>query len=281
MRKDFFEEHITHGSATFPVGIYNMNFNKESDVLFPVHYHKEFEFLLINKGNVKIQLEGKTLYLKSGDGIFINSGTLHSAVSICEKECSFTAVVFLPEFIAAYYENSYERYIHAVIRNELTIPLELSNDVIDLIIETSDLFESADFGYELFIKSNIIKMMAICIAKSEHHVEKKHDDKTDIVKIVIDYIHQNYNNNLTLGSLSSYAHISREHLCRIFREVADSSPIVYLNRYRIIQSAYMLRNTNKTVSEISSECGFNNSSYFNKLFMRFMNCTPLEYRNNL
>lgn len=86
MRKDFFEEHITHGSATFPVGIYNMNFNKGSDVLFPVHYHKEFEFLLINKGNVKIQLEGKTLYLKSGDGIFINSGTLHSAVSICEKE---------------------------------------------------------------------------------------------------------------------------------------------------------------------------------------------------
>ena len=41
-----------------------------------IECHKEFEFLLINKGNVKIQLEGETIYLKSGEGIFINSGAI-------------------------------------------------------------------------------------------------------------------------------------------------------------------------------------------------------------
>ncbi|RGF95145.1 AraC family transcriptional regulator [Firmicutes bacterium AM55-24TS] len=73
--------------------------------------------------------------------------------------------------------------------------------------------------------------------------------------------------------------MSKEHLCCIFRDISDTSPIVYLNRYRTTQSAYMLRNTNKSISEISSLCGFNNGSYFDKMFMRFMKCTPSEYRN--
>lgn len=96
----------------------------------------------------------------------------------------------------------------------------------------------------------------------------------DVVKNAIDYIHNNYQNAITLQDMADHTHVSREHLCRVFKEVAESSPVVYLNRYRVLQSAYLLRDTCKSISEISSQCGFNNSSYFNKLFLRFLKCTP-------
>lgn len=281
MNRSFLEEHVTHGTVAFPVGIYDAHFTEINSVLFPVHYHKEFEILVVTGGKIKLQLEGDIIYLNCGEGIFINSGTLHSAVQAEAGECSFIALVFSPDFIAAEHEELYEKYIRAVIKNEITVPRELPHDIIPLACKTNALFKSADFGYELFIKSNLIRMLALCVSNAKRSSCRKNDGKTNIVKAVLEYIHHNYANEITLQDLADYAHISKEHLCRIFRDIADSSPITYLNRYRIIESTHMLRSTNQNISEIASACGFNNSSYFNKLFLRFMKCSPTEYRRNI
>lgn len=278
MKRNCFEEHIMHGTVDFPVGMYDMHFEKENSVLFPVHYHKEFELLVVTSGKIKVQLEGDTVCLNQGNGIFINSCNLHSAINVGNTACSFIAIVFSPAFIALECDSLYKRFIRPIIKNEIEFPINLSNEVVNIVIETYNLFNMQTFGYELAIKGNITRMLSICIANSKKRSNVKNDSKYEIVKQVLDFIHINYGNIITLYDLSLQAHTSKEHLCRVFREVSDLSPVVYLNRYRIMQSAYMLCNTDKTISEISSCCGFNNSSYFNKLFMRFMKCTPTEYR---
>lgn len=278
MRKDSFEEHVVHGTADFPVGIYGIHFDSEHRILFSLHYHREFELFLVTQGKIRIQLEGNTYHLGKGEGLFINSGALHSAESEEHQECGFIAIVFSPEFIAPKHENSYEIYIHSVLENELVIPRSLTSDIASIISETYEWFQSQSFGNELFIKSNLLRIMALCMVKAQQNCHRKNDSKMDVVKRVLDYIHNNYQNNMTLQDLADHAHVSREHLCRVFREVSESSPIAYLNRYRIMQSAYLLHSTRKSISEISSDCGFNNSSYFNKMFLRFMKCTPKEYR---
>lgn len=280
MGKDSFEEHAVHGTADFPVGIYETHFSPEHHILFQLHYHREFELLLVTCGKIRIQLEGDTFYLSQGEGIFIHSGALHFAESVERQECGFIAIVFSPEFIAPKYENTYETYIRAALENDLLIPRFLTDDITSIIWETHEWFQSRRFGYELFIKSNLLRIMALCMAKAQLNCRRKNDNKMDVVKKALDYIHNNYQDNMTLQDLAEHAHVSREHLCRVFREVSESSPIVYLNRYRITQSAHLLRSTRKSISEISSDCGFNNSSYFNKLFLRFMKCTPKEYRRS-
>lgn len=281
MKKNFFEEHITHGTVDFPVGIYDMHFKKENSVLFPVHYHKEFELLVATDGKFTVQLEGDTVCLNQGEGIFINSGNLHSAINAGNTVCSFIAIVFSPTIIALEYDNLYKKFIRPIIKNEIEVSVSLPKGVINMVTETYNLFNMQSFGYELAIKGNIMRMLSICIANAKKCCNVKNDGKYEIVKQVLEFIHINYGNSITLYDLSLQAHTSKEHLCRIFREVSDVSPIVYLNRYRIMQSVYMLKNTDKTISEISSCCGFNNSSYFNKIFMRFMKCTPTEYRHTI
>lgn len=269
---------MIHGTADFPVGVYNLNFDSKSDVLFPLHYHREFEILVITKGKVKLQLEGTTVYLAEGEGIFINSGMLHSAVQEEGVASGFTAIVFLPEFIASEYEELYKRYIRTLMKNELIFSHTLPQEAVSLALETSRIFQTAEFGYELAVKGNLTRILARCIAGAERDVGAGSDHKADSVRMALDYIHENYGSEISLSELAAHAHVSREHLCRIFREVSEFSPIVYLNRYRIIQSAYMLQNTDKSISEIASCCGFNHCSYFNKLFLRFMKCSPTEYR---
>ena len=278
MERKFLEEHLIRGTADLPVGIYSVDAAKEGHI--PLHYHREFEFLVVTHVKAKIQLEGNAVYLNSSEGIFINSQTLHTSVNITENDdFSFIAIVFSPELIAPEYDNLYKRFIRPIIKNKFALPVVLPDEIVNIIMKTKKISDRADFGYELAIKGNILQMLSIYIANAEKHSYTKNTIQSEIVKKTLDYIHMNYPNAITLRDLASHAHISKEHLCCIFRDISDTSPIVYLNRYRTTQSAYMLRNTNKSISEISSLCGFNNGSYFDKMFMRFMKCTPSEYRN--
>ena len=280
MERKFLEEHLIRGTADLPVGIYSVDAAKEGHI--PLHYHREFEFLVVTHGKAKIQLEGNAVYLNSSEGIFINSQTLHSSVKITENDgFSFIAIVFSPELIAPEYDNLYKRFIRPIIKNKFALPVVLPDEIVNIIMKTKKISDRADFGYELAIKGNILQMLSIYIANAEKHPYTKNTIQSEIVKKTLDYIHMNYPNAITLRDLASHAHISKEHLCRIFRDISDTSPIVYLNRYRTNQSAYMLRNTNKSISEISFLCGFNNGSYFDKMFMRFMKCTPSEYRRKV
>lgn len=279
MDRKSFEEHVIHGDIDFPVGIYTIN--KQDEVVIPLHYHKEFEFLILTNGKAKVQLENTAVCLNSSEGVFVNSETLHSAVNMGNTACSFVAIVFSPNFITSEYDNIYIKFVRPIIKNELALTVKLSNEVAGLAMETLNLFNTANFGYELAIKGNIARMLSICIANAEKQRDFKIENKFGMVKNVLDYIHINYGNAITLYDLSLQAHTSKEYLCRIFQEVSDVSPIVYLNRYRVMQSAYMLRSTDKPIAEISACCGFNNSSYFNKIFMRFMKCTPTEYRRDI
>ena len=277
MERNFLEEHIIRGTADLPVGIYSADTGESGHI--PLHYHREFEFLAVTRGKAKIQLAGNAVYLNPSEGIFINPQTLHSSAAAPEADgFSFIAIVFSPELAAPEYDILYKRFIRPIVKNEVTLPSALPAEVVDIVKETAEIFGRGGTGYELMIKGNIIRMLAMCVANAEKHMPSSNDIHSEIARRTLDYIHENYSNAITLRDLSSHAHVSREYLCRIFRDVSATTPIVYLNRYRITQSAYMLRNTDKSVSEISSLCGFNNASYFDKMFMRFMNCTPSEYR---
>ncbi len=60
-----------------------MYFDQKSDLLAPLHYHKEFELTVVTKGNVKVQLENETYILGKGEGVFINSGLIHF---LCQRK---------------------------------------------------------------------------------------------------------------------------------------------------------------------------------------------------
>lgn len=282
MKKRIFEEHMIHGTADFPVGVYPMEFGREQDVLFPLHYHREFEILVITRGRVKVQLEGKSLLLGEGEGIFINSGLLHSAVQAEPAPCGFLAVVFSPELIAGRQEELYEKYVRELIKRENLFPCVLSGEAVQLAREIGSLFRAGEYGYELRIKGKLTLLLADCIGDSPGGQETPGEDsRADIVRKALDYIHENYREDVSLSELAEHTHVSREHLCRIFRQVSGFSPMGYLNRYRILQSAWMLHDTDKSISEIATCCGFNHCSYFNRLFYRFMKCSPTEYRRGL
>ena len=134
---------------------------------------------------------------------------------------------------------------------------------------------------ELLIKSNLLRIwhyLCLDAEATSFTLKKKDDERVRMIKQILQYIQENYARNLTLYGLAAYFHMSEGQFCRFFKSQIGMTAIEYLNYYRIGVACDMLKDGILPISEIATECGYNNISYFNRTFRRYMHCTPGEYQ---
>lgn len=100
------------------------------------------------------------------------------------------------------------------------------------------------------------------------------------VKDVLMYLHKNCKQKITIPKLSKQFHVNRTTLSDRFFEATGETIITYLNKYRINLAAITLRESSCSISDIAEEVGFNDTSYFAKLFKKYMLYTPSGYRQH-
>ena len=93
-----------------------------------------------------------------------------------------------------------------------------------------------------------------------------------------EYIHNNYKEKITLDKIANAGAVCRSKGCRLFQQYVRMTPITYLTKYRLSKSTELLRDTELSITEISSLCGFQSTSYYISLFKRELGQTPLHYR---
>ena len=103
--------------------------------------------------------------------------------------------------------------------------------------------------------------------------------KSALTKKIMEYIRENYRNEITMEMLEKHCTYSRYYISRVFKEVSGDSVMGYLNEVRVSAAKLMLESTAKPIGEIATETGFESQSYFGKVFKRIVGMSPLEYRN--
>lgn len=92
------------------------------------------------------------------------------------------------------------------------------------------------------------------------------------------YLDMNYSKNMNLENLSRRFAVSKSHLCRLFKNHTGKTIFEYIHQRRIEQAVALLARTDKKIIEISLECGFNNASHFNRVFLKITGKKPSAYR---
>lgn len=104
------------------------------------------------------------------------------------------------------------------------------------------------------------------------------DVQTQRLAKVLRFIESHYSSTVTLQDLADICDMSPKYFCRFFKKMTHKTPIDYLNYHRIQAAAEMLLQTQESVTEISLNCGFNDLSYFIKMFKRYQGMSPNRYR---
>ncbi len=102
-----------------------------------------------------------------------------------------------------------------------------------------------------------------------------------IIKRCTDYIDKNYYEHITLDTLARVVYLSQAYISRIFHKETGLSFNEYLNRARVEHSKALLIEKTMRIADISSAVGFEDQSYFTKVFKKYTGVTPGNYRERL
>lgn len=93
------------------------------------------------------------------------------------------------------------------------------------------------------------------------------------------WIRRNHNEEINIQKLASMACMSKDHFIRRFKAELGQTPLAYITQRKIEYAELMLITTETTVKEIAFKLGYEDFSYFNRIFRKWVGMTPLEYRN--
>lgn len=103
----------------------------------------------------------------------------------------------------------------------------------------------------------------------------------DRVLRVMAYVKDNIQQEMTTELLAGIVCVTKAHLGRLFRETLGQSPIQFVLRTRIQHAQRLLMTTKHSIAAIAREVGFNDVSYFVRVFRQKIGFTPQEYREQL
>ncbi len=251
------------------------------------HWHEDLEFILILKGQMNYNVNGKRVLLKQADSLMVNVRQMHYGYSCSQQDCDFICILFHPQLFTGN-KLLYQKYIAPVIENQgmdyiyfdgLT---SQGRETASLIDQMYRIKEQAILAYELQVIGIMLALWkGICEQCESITLEASGQGGSDISvqKDMVSYIYQHYTEALTLSDIAAAGSVCRSKCCIIFKRYLQQSPIEFLNSYRLEVSRGLLKDTSVSITQVAFACGFNHLSYFSKLFLRSYGCTPSEYRN--
>ena len=279
-------ERLNYNFPDFPLYVRKGTLHQFLRFAAECHWHPDLEFISVLEGFMEYFIDGQIVRINSGSGIFVNSKRLHYGFSADQTDCSYIVVAVHPSLLG---ENTYPGKAYL---KEKFGPLAEDYLILDgavpwqaeILRSMSELFDEVNQNSPNMLRL-LSEAVSICASVGDH-IKKNSSQHPDdqswmIFWNMVDFIHHNYNNKISLKNISEVGSVSRSQCCRLFNKYVGQSPNVYLNAYRILKSCEMLQETNRSICEIALACGFQTASYFSYVFRITKGENPQEYRRRV
>lgn len=271
-------ENKKRGSFDFPIELYYVDENSPRYQM-PLHWHLEYELITVLKGSFELSLDGKKVVMHEGDCVWICDGVVHGGIP---DNCIYECVVFdlgtLLHDTPVCARSAAEFLANSNGFNSVMRKGDALTEIADKIFEA---MEKEQKGYEWITVGLMWQLMGTLLSTAERRSPLTTGrDHINRLKNVLTYIRDNYNSPITLDELAAVAGMSPKYFCRAFSQITDKTPIAYLNYYRIEAAGERLLMTDESITDIGFSCGFNDASYFSKMFLKEKGMTPSQFRRH-
>ena len=275
-----FRELQPHGTLEFPCAGYASTHSDQPCDHIPWHWHEELEAIYIREGTMKLRIPSEEYLIHAGEMAILNANLPHEAVGA--PMCSLESLVFSPLLITGSHSSAAARkYVQPLIDcPAFTCCTALKHS--DCFRVAFDALKNDDIGYELIVQEQLTHLLLALYREYVHLIEAPHQAATvDTLRLeqMLKYIHSHYNEDISIADIAASAAIGERECMRCFKRAISESPMQYLLKYRLMQSANQLEaEPTLSITSISENCGFGYASYYAKQFRRFYLCSPREYR---
>lgn len=267
------------GTFDFPIELYYVD-KHHSRYQMPFHWHMEYELIRVLQGTFTLILDGQKFVLSAGDSAWISDGVIHGGTPL---DCIYECIVFdLKELLHAVPHT--KLYVDAFLASAQSFSGPLTqNDCICKL--TNSLFcevNRGDKGYEWATIGLLCQIIGEIMRVGTGNTATVANHKQVMrLKRALSLIREKYFEPLRLSDLAAAAEMTPKYFCRAFAGMTGRTPVDYLIYYRVERACEKLKLTDDTITDIAVSCGFNDMSYFSKIFKRYKGCSPTHYRTHV
>ncbi|MFK7691171.1 AraC family transcriptional regulator [Paenibacillus sp. HJGM_3] len=257
------------------------------------HAHDFVELAYIAEGSGTHWYKGEMYSIGAGDVFVIEPGAEHSYETAADSSLLVYNVLFLHRLLQTELETLSEVtpfldffYVEPFLRSAVQFQSHLKLDVyeqmeikalLDRIIAE---FEGKPIGYRILTKTRLIELFVLlsrCFAQ-RRTASASFRTEANMLASVCAFIEQHYAQPLTLQQVSQLCGMSPSAFSAKFKQHTGKTFIEYRNSIRLQVAAERMRHTEEKLLSISQEVGFDDLSFFNKLFKQQFGLSPGQYR---
>ena len=227
---------------------------------FPLHLHENFELIYVEEGALQTEIDGCTYQVTSGEGALVLPNQPHS----------FHTPSYSRSWVLIFSGDHLPELKKQISAQKLFSPI--------ISPKLPDLFQRIhDAKANSFRLRSILYELAAIYVEGEPATPQATEDGT-IVSKIIDYIHSNFTEQITLEKMAQDLCYSYRYLSGIINRFFKLTLPQVVNRYRINYACDLLLNSNEDVTKIALQCGFGSIRNFNRSFKEIMGTSPQKYR---
>ncbi len=259
-------------------------------VHFPRHKHNYVEVIYMCKGSTTHIVNGEEIVLKQGELLFLNQNSVQEIYPAQKGDIAVNFII-LPAFFDRSLEmigmedNSIRTFILGCMQGKDDTVGYLHFKVSD-VLPVQNLVENLIWSLinEQPGKRSINQItMGLLILLLMNHTDKvdvgKNNFDQELILLVYRYIEDHYKDG-ELGNLAQMMGYDIYWLSRAIKRITGKNYTDLVQKKRMSQAAYLLATTNISIVDIGANVGYDNSSYFYRLFKEYYGMSPKEYRVN-
>lgn len=277
-------------ASGYPIAVVDYNFFTH-ERMTSLHRHDEVEIQYVISGQTLVTCGSESFTAHEGDILFINQDTEHFNTPVIGSPCILRAIIVHPYFILGLGHLELEdKYINPIIldsRIRYLLITHKNHDYKKFIAYITEIFrlnELKPLCYEMLTKSAVLQLWSYIYKQFQPQLcddtaanASTQDDHR--IEQALLYIYNHYSEPITLDDIAGSILVSKSECCRCFKRTLNVTPFEYLMKYRILESTKLMRQKPyESIAEIAGSVGFNNTSYYTKIFKKYMGCTPTKYK---
>ncbi len=256
------------------------------------HIHTAVELLYFLDGKCRAYADDVEYIVGEGDLIVVRSNTIHKVYPLVDFPCAHIVIQYTPEQILGFSSkaNGIRYLLQLALKNKTEKTLWTKeecdkNGITELFANIMTEYKSISAYSDISTKVLAAQILLAVLRDTEYSEDKgskaELSDENLARRIYNStiYINGHYSEDITASDCAKQVFMSYSYFSRCFKKVMGMSFKDYLNHTRINNAESALMSTNKSISEISLDCGFNNVSYFISTYKKMKGMTPSAFRS--
>lgn len=251
---------------------------------FKWHYHPEYELTLITSGSGKRLVGDNYTGFVPGDLVLLGSNLPHTWASEAERRPAAAVVIqFSEAFIAPFLQYPECRGIAALLRRSER-GVFFRKRIAAAVIEKIKELPAATGMEKLLGLIGVLHQLGRMNADPVSSLVMAHiptDQAEKRINKVLQHVYRNYKRPFRIDQLSRLIHLSPGAFCKFFKKITGKTFSDYVNDVRVAKACTLLLETDRNITRIAYDVGFESITYFNRVFLKKKEMTPGAFRHQL